>query len=210
MTSEATGLAAGDRGGWMQTYSGRQFFPLRPKLEDIEIEDIARGLAFQVRWAGQTREPYSIAQHSVLVSRLVPEGEALWGLLHDASEAYIVDVPRLIKRLPAMAPYRLVEQVLQQAIYHRFGLVGGPEPASVKAADLQMMVAEAQDLLPTLHPGWPEPIRQGTAARPPWRITECWSPARARSTFLARFETLMQARAAAAAAPAPVTGEVTP
>lgn len=210
MTSDASGLLTGVKGGWLQTYSGRQFFPLSPKLEDIVIEDIAHALAFQVRWAGHTRQPFSVAQHSVLVSQLVPESEGLWGLLHDASEAYLVDVPRLIKRLTTMQAYRVAEQVLQQAIYHRFGLVGGEEPPSVKTADLLMMVAEAQDLLPSLHHGWPEAIRLGTAPRPPWRITDCWAPTKARSEFLKRYEQLIAARTAAAAAAPTVTEEVTP
>lgn len=182
MSEILTGVAP----GWMQTHSGRQFFPLAPKAEDILIEDIAHALAYQTRWAGHTRHPFSIAQHSVLVASLVPESDRLWALLHDASEAYLVDVPRLLKRLPAMAMYRTAEAVLQRTIYQRFGLTG-EEPASVKAADLELMVAEAQDLLPVLHAAWPEAIRRGTAKRPAWRITECWSAPRARSEFLTRF-----------------------
>lgn len=195
-------LLAGVKGGWLQTCTGRQFFPMAPKLDDIVLEDIAHALAYQNRWAGHTRHPFSIAQHSVLASRLVPPADALWALLHDASEAYLGDVPRLVKRLPAMSMYRTIEAVLQTTIYQRFGLLG-EEPATVKEADLLMMVAEAQDLLPTLHPGWPEAIRRRTAKRPEWRITDCWSATKARSEFLRRFEQLEAARAAAAAVPAP-------
>lgn len=192
MTSNAA-LLQDVKAGWMQTYSGRQFFPVQPKLEDILIEDIAHALAHQNRWAGHTRHPFSVGQHSVLCSRLVPEADALWALLHDASEAYLVDVPRLIKRLPAMTMYRVIEAVLQKNIYLKFGLVGD-EPETVKHADLLMMVAEAQDLLPTLHQGWPEPIRLGYAARPDFRITDCWSATRSKSEFLKRFEALTAAR----------------
>lgn len=189
-------LLADVKPGWMQTYSGRQFFPAAPKMEDIVVEDIAHALAHQNRWAGHTRHPFSVGQHSVLCSRLVPATDALWALLHDASEAYLVDVPRLIKRLPAMTMYRVMEAVLQKNIYLKFGLAGD-EPESVKTADLLMMVAEAQDLLPTLHAGWPEAIRCGTAARPDFRITECWSAPRAKSEFLKRFEALTAARVVA-------------
>lgn len=202
MVTDEVLIPPGVKGGWLSTHSGRQFYPLAPKLEDILIEDIAHALAAQARWAGHTRHPFSVAQHCVLASRLVPASDALWALLHDASEAYLVDVPRLIKRLPAMAAYRAVEQLLQRTIYQRFGLTG-PEPESVKQADLLLMVAEAQDLLPRLHPDWPEAIRTGRAPRPAWTITDCWSHGKARSEFLKRFEELTASRSAATPGPTP-------
>lgn len=170
---------------WITTYSGRQFFPMAPKAADILIEDIAHQLSCMNRWAGATREPYSIAQHSVHVAELVPHEHALWALLHDASEAYLVDVPTHIKRLPTMAPYRAAEQHLQCIIYQRFGL-SGPEPESVKVADNALAVAEAQDLLKAIPAYWPKAIRQRTAARTKFTI-KAWSAAKAEYVFLERF-----------------------
>lgn len=180
--------------GWIQTYTGRQVFPLAPRPDDIVIEDIAHALALQVRFAGHTRAPYSIAQHAVHVSQLVPPADALWGLLHDASEAYLVDVPRLLKRMPVFAGYRACEALLQRVIYHRFGLVGD-EPPSVKEADVRMLVAEAQDLLGDLHADWPVEIRERRARRPSFRVTP-WSAVEAERAFLARFAALAGGRAA--------------
>lgn len=78
---------------WILTSTGRQFWPLQPRADEICIEDIAHHLSMQCRFTGATRFHYSVAQHSVLVSQLAPDGEnPLWGLLHDAAEAYLVDV----------------------------------------------------------------------------------------------------------------------
>lgn len=70
----STQTTAGERwhsGGWMQTYTGRQFHPLDPHADDIDIADIARSLSMQCRYNGQVRRFYSVGQHCVLVSELV-------------------------------------------------------------------------------------------------------------------------------------------
>jgi hypothetical protein len=170
---------------WVTTFTGRQFYPMAPKLDDIVIEDIAHQLSCMNRWIGATVEPYSIAQHSVHVSQLVPVQDALWALLHDASEAYLVDIPTHIKRLPTMAPYRAAEAQLQQLIYHRFNLFG-EEPDSVKVADRACAVAEAQDLLKRVPTWWPPSIRQRTAPRTPFTIV-AWPARQAERAFIEQF-----------------------
>jgi hypothetical protein len=170
---------------WITTFTGRQFFPMAPISADIVIEDIAHQLSCMNRWAGATVEPYSIAQHSVHVSQLVPMGDALWALLHDASEAYLVDIPTHIKRLPTMAPYRAAEAQLQRLIYHRFGLIGD-EPDSVKVADHACAVAEAQDLLKQVPTWWPPSIRHRKAPRTPFRIV-AWPARQAERAFIEQF-----------------------
>lgn len=182
---ESESTATLSQPSWITTYTGRQFFPMAPKSADITIEDIAHQLSCMNRWLGATREPYSIAQHSVHVAELVPPEHALWALLHDASEAYLVDIPTHIKRLPTMAPYRAAEHHLQRIIYHRFGLFGG-EPESVKVADYACAVAEAQDLLREVPPYWPAAIRRRTAPRTPFSIT-AWPAHQAERVFLERF-----------------------
>lgn len=181
-----------EKPGWVTTYTGRQFYPLEPSAADIAIEDIAHQLACQVRWLGATCEPYSIAQHCVHVAELVPRPDALWALLHDASEAYMADVPRPVKHLPAMEPYRAAEKDLQSVIYRRFGL-RGDEPKSVKLADYSVMVAEALDLLSHV-PGWLSPtVREQRDAHVPFRITP-WSAAMAERAFIDKFNVLCPGR----------------
>jgi hypothetical protein len=91
----------GDRkGSWQQTFTGRQFWPCDPRPEDVCLEDIAHHLALMCRFGGACRVFYSVAEHSVRVAELVwdrTNGDreaALAGLLHDASEAYLVDIPK--------------------------------------------------------------------------------------------------------------------
>lgn len=138
---------------WIQTYTGRRFYPLDPNPADIEIEDIAHGLALQCRFTGQCREFYSVAQHSLIVAALVDRPEdRLWALLHDAPEAYMADVSRPIKHSPMMQPYRDAEAALQRAVAQRFGLP--PEiPESVHRADKLTLAIEAHEVL-TKVPDW--------------------------------------------------------
>lgn len=132
-------------GDWIQTYSRRRFYPLDPRAEEVYIEDIARGLSMCCRFAGQIREFYSVAQHSVFVSQHCDPKDALHGLLHDASEAYIIDLPRPIKRDPAFAFYREAEKQIMRAIWEAFGLTPD-EPESVHKADGRALATEARDL----------------------------------------------------------------
>ncbi len=108
-----------DRGSWMQTQSGKRFYPLDPRPEDLDIQDIAHALAMQCRYAGHTSRFYSVAEHCVHVARSLPRELRLAGLLHDASEAYLVDVPRPVKAM--LKDYTLMEDLLMGAIARKFG-----------------------------------------------------------------------------------------
>ena len=162
--------------GAIRTYSGLRFKPLDPDPALIRIEDIAHSLAHQCRFGGHSRVFYSVAQHSVRVSEICATEDALWGLLHDASEAYLVDVPAPLKQLPEFAAYRRAEQRLQAIIFERFGLPA-QQPKSVAAADLQLLMIEMRELF-GVEPG--ESISE----------TECWSPIVAEERFLERFRQL--------------------
>lgn len=133
-----------NRGPWSDTYTGR-FYPLTPRPEDIHIRDIAQGLGNICRFTGQCRTFFSVAQHSILVALLCPVEDRLWGLLHDAAEAYIADVSRPVKYLAEMQPYRNRERLIQSVIARRFGL-SMPIPPTVKKADNILLATEARDL----------------------------------------------------------------
>lgn len=185
MKSEETVERLGD---WMQTYTGRMFWPCDPRPEEIVIEDIAHALANQCRYAGHCKKFYSVAQHSVIVSIACDRTDALWGLLHDAAEAYLVDLPRPVKRHSELgAHYRDMEAKLVVAICKKFGLPVA-EPLSVKVADDRVLVTEMRDLM----------------AEPPRRWKETWTaipydffirplpPAEAERVFLKRFRQLTE------------------
>jgi uncharacterized protein len=141
--------------GWITTATGRQFFPLEPRIDDICIEDIAHALGAVNRFNGHTGVPYSVAQHSVLLSRhLAPDGPliALVALLHDASEAYLGDVPRPLKVSDAFAGYRAVEARLQELIYAKYDIsevANDPHVVKLlKIADRRMLRTEQAQLMP--------------------------------------------------------------
>lgn len=141
---------------WIQTYSGRRFNPTNPYVDAIVIQDIAHALSMQCRFSGHVRKFYSVAQHSVLVSYICDSADALWGLLHDATEAYLVDVPRPLKRSGKFDAYLEFEAKMQVAICKRFGLPE-KEPPSVKRADTILLATEARDLMSPLHSDWKQP-----------------------------------------------------
>lgn len=181
-------------GPYIQTVSGHRFNPFEPDSGQIDIVDIATALANQCRFGGHTRTFYSVAQHSCLVSDLVRQhgagpADALWALLHDASEAYLVDLPHPIKHRSEQGKlYAAAESGIQAAICDRFGLPAEP-PESLKAIDRSLLATERAALSEvTWH--WPE--LEGVDALD-LRI-EGWPPDHARAEFLNRYELLTDAR----------------
>jgi hypothetical protein len=129
----------GDK-NWMQTYSGKRIWIDDIRPEDIDIRDIAHALAMQCRYAGHCVQFYSVAEHSVLLANYVAPEHAMWALLHDASEAYLVDIPRPIK--PFLANYYDLEANVMAAVCGRFGLKIGGMPKPVKEADNRIIADE--------------------------------------------------------------------
>ena len=111
-----------DRDKWIQTFTGQKFYPLYPEDSNYVIEDIAHALSNICRFTGHCRHFYSVAQHSVILSRLVPTHLEKAALLHDASEAYLTDIARPIKALPSFAGYKIMEANTQTAICKAFGI----------------------------------------------------------------------------------------
>lgn len=139
-------------GSWILTASGRHIDLLAPCPDEIAIEDIALGLSRESRFSGQTREFYSVAHHSVLASRIVPDEFALEALLHDATEAYLRDIPYPLKRL--IPEYSRIEKVLDRIIRLRFGLPEEPSP-EIHRADRILLATEKRDLMPEDSFEWP-------------------------------------------------------
>lgn len=153
MKSEYSGLSTeGLRvGDWMETFKGIAFYPQDPLPGEILIEDIAHALSNMCRFGGHSDSFYSVAQHSVMVSNLVSEQLALTALLHDASEAYILDVPRPIK--PYLGGYAEMEHKIMTAVAIRFGLIW-PMPKEVKVADNTALAIEKRCFKKNLSRKW--------------------------------------------------------
>lgn len=136
------------KGDFIVTYTGKHFWPLDPQPEEIDIDDIAHALSIVNRWSGHSPIPYSVAVHSLHVAECCPEHLRLAGLLHDASEAYIADVARPVKKL--LTGYQEIEDGIQRAVAQRFDLPSGlvPLPVEVVQADLDMLVTEASVFFP--------------------------------------------------------------
>ncbi|MDE2099462.1 MAG: phosphohydrolase [Patescibacteria group bacterium] len=142
------------KGDWFVTYSGKQFWPLDPKPEDICIHDIAHHLSLICRFGGAVRQHYSVAQHSLVVADILPRPLKLRGLLHDATEAYVGDMVRPLKRF--MDDYRSVESFVWAAIRAKFNLPLSTqeEDEAIKTADNVALVTERRDLLLSFPYAW--------------------------------------------------------
>lgn len=155
----------------IQTYKGMFFDVANPTPDLIDIEDVAHALSLVNRYTGHTRVAYSVAEHSVRVlwavdcmldkvpgactmeqmarkPRLEAERDAilLAALLHDGSEAYLSDLARPIKTIPAMQPYRDLERKLEEAVAKKWGLTFPWHPI-IKRADNVLLATEKRDLM---------------------------------------------------------------
>ncbi len=183
------------RGPYLQTVSGRWVNPFDPHPDQLDPGDIARALANQCRFGGHSRAFYSVAQHSVIVSRLVEErgGDAedvFAALMHDASEAYLGDMPHPLKhRSPLGAAFKEAEEHLERAIRDRFAI--RPDVPEIKRADRALLATERRAFSAET---WDWPELQGV--EPLELELEPWPPDRAAEEFAARFAELDRARRA--------------
>ncbi|UXN70867.1 hypothetical protein N8A98_06685 [Devosia neptuniae] len=173
----------------MQTFTGRQFWPMDPRAAEIFIEDIAHSLAMQCRYAGHCLRFYSVAEHAVLMARwFIAQGmhdEAEQALHHDDPETYLVDVPRPVK--PFLPGYKDAEQRVWLAVAERFGL----QPvlsAHVHDADSRILVDEmTQNMTPPSKP-WNIPaVGLGVTL-------QFWTPEQAEAEYLATYWSLVETR----------------
>ncbi len=128
----------------IQLVSGKYFDLLNPHRSEITITDIAHALSNICRYTGHCRRFYSVAQHSVLVSRIVPPPVAMQGLLHDMSEAILGDVSAPLKSL--LPDYKRLEAAVDAALFDRFQLPNFLDP-TVKHADYVALATERRDLM---------------------------------------------------------------
>ena len=133
------------RNTWFCTFTGRKFHAFDPQPEDISLQDIAHALALVNRYNGMTVFPMSVGYHSLLVAQHAKPEYQLEGLLHDASEAYIMDVPRPWK--PFFTNYSVCEDLLMQVIADKFNFKY-PLPEQIHVIDNKLLHTEAIQLLP--------------------------------------------------------------
>jgi 5'-nucleotidase len=189
---------------WQRMLSGRRLDLLDPSPLDVEIEDIAHGLARVARWNGQTSGAhiFSVAQHTLLVEAVMraqnPRIDArlrLAALLHDAPEYVIGDMISPFKAVLG-GDYRVVEKRLLAAIHTRFGLPAELDAEivrQIKSADRGAAYLEATELA-----GFAEAEARRLFGRDPGLSAQVredyltpWSAARAEKRFLTRFKSLI-------------------
>lgn len=131
--------------GFTGTYTGKKINLLDPDPKDIDIMDIAHALSGIMRYNAYLKEPMCVAQHCVMVSYFPDEPKLqLQGLLHDAEEAYFVDLPRPIKYLPGFEEYRRLSSNFILKVYEKFGVECKEEfTPVVKLADNMSLIFEA-------------------------------------------------------------------
>ncbi len=187
---------------WQRMLSGRRLDLLDPSPLDIEIEDIAHGLAFVARWNGQTRgeHAYSVAEHSLLVEELYRlasrDPEPRWrlaALLHDAPEYVIGDMISPVKG--AVGPdYAALDARLAAAVHLRFGLPAGlprAVKAGIKRADRASAWLEATQLAGFTEAEADRFFGDARGAGVAARVLLLRPPAEVKRAFLARFEELL-------------------
>jgi hypothetical protein len=179
----------GDGRATIRVFSGRYVHPLDPRPDEIDIVDIAHALSNQCRFSGHVRDFLSVAQHSVYVAEQIIKHDeprvALWGLLHDASEAYLVDLPKPLKMAPGFGEfYRRAEADLMVAICSKFNLPL-EEPEIVRHFDKVLVCTEARDLMGRQGAPWYD------VTMLPFTI-QSWSPKDAEFMFLDAFKRLTE------------------
>lgn len=163
------------------TARGVYFDFSKPSHEMVYIDDIAHALAHICRFGGHTLQFYSVAQHSVLASRLVPPEHAWAPLLHDAAEAYVGDMPAPLKML--LPGYKEIERRVEAAVMDAF-CVQLPLHPCIKHADRVLLLTEQRDLMPAHEDRWE--VECDPQIQPMEKKIEPWSSDQAFVMFMQR------------------------
>lgn len=168
-----------------QTYQGHNFYPQTAEIPTIDVRDIAHHLSLICRFHGAVRCFYSVAQHCVLVSHLVPQSGALplAALLHDSAEAYVSDLAKPVKL--ALPDYQSLEKRVSTLLARHFDL-DFDDPA-IHDADLVALATERRDLMLATSEDW----SQLAGIQPVKVVIEPWGPEMAEQAFLTRFAALV-------------------
>jgi len=148
-------------GPWMATRTGRRINPGEMSKEDVDIEDIAWALSNLCRYNGHCDHFYSVAQHSVYVSKVVSDlgGDPKKGLLHDATECYVGDMVRPVKHRPDMKNYIKLENKVMKVVGEAFDLSFPIMTPDVKLADNIVLLSEKDQIISAPNDwGWGEDI----------------------------------------------------
>jgi len=176
------------KGTFCVTFGGRKYYPEDPRPEDVSIYDIAHHLSMLCRYTGAVRKFYSVAEHSVWVSHLVPSEHQFVALMHDAAEAYINDLARSVKG--ALPAYADLEARNWAVIAQVFGLPL-TLPPSVREADERIFKNETAALYGLTPPDWGAGIEPYDDV-----VILAVRPERAERMFLRRFAQLQRMREA--------------
>lgn len=134
---------------WIETRKGNKVDVQNPHPDQFDIEDIAYALSNTCRFNGHCSGFLSVAEHSVLVAQRLPDELKLAGLLHDAAEAYLGDIPSPIKQF--LPDYKHMEKKFEAAIAEKFGVVFTQD---IKLADTDALFTEAHFLIPSQGKDW--------------------------------------------------------
>lgn len=177
---------------FIETYTGRHFHFMEPDASEVDIADIAYALAHTTRWGGHCSPAITVAQHCVFVARMLRNKACspmvqLQGLLHDAPEAYIPDIPSPLK--PFLNNFSEIDHWIERAIFEAFGVEYPLDPL-VKLMDEECLRWEYRDLmrgksLPAPH-GYRSTLR-------------VWNAQESEKEFLGTFFSLIEALPAKAA-----------
>jgi len=163
-------------GPWIETFTGKRFYPLSPRRGDVDIKDIAHALAHKCRYGGHSLWFYSVAEHCVALAVAVPREHAMAALLHDAAEAYLPDVFAPIKG--HLNGFSDIEQRVHDVIMQALWQPPGDLPPVVKEYDKRILHDEKERLFPYSEKAWDIP------GKPLGIHLPLWSPEEAEHEFL--------------------------
>jgi len=172
---------------FIETYTGKKFYFLEPQETEVDIIDIAHSLSMQCRYTGHCRKFYSVAEHCIHVADLCSDESKLYGLLHDASEAYLTDIASPVK--PFLQNYKMMEKQIMSTVYEKFGLEPSL-PIEVQKIDLAILRTEADQLMISRGKDW---VVNKNNSEPLLSVEiKCYAPTEAKEKFLEMFGDLYE------------------